>query len=438
MTGGSKPLSRQIERCNSGKKLHHVVSMKRSLFILSILVLQSGFSLIGQDNWNQFRGPTGRGHVEAGDVPVKWDEKSVAWSVDLPGVGQSSPVNWGNRVFLTSAEEGGKLRHVICIDLETGETLWQRTMDCENPEQAHKMNTQATPSCATDGERVFAFFGPAGLHCFDLDGNPQWSQQLGDFPGVWGIAASPVLFEDTVIQNCDCSGPSRLVAFDRKTGDIRWETERVEKPRGGWSTPIIIDTGERKELVLNGEYGVRGYNPSTGEELWFCKGFNGRGAPVPDFANGALFVVNGKPGDLYSVRPGGSGDVTETHMRWHQGRKAGRDLPSPAVVGNVMTVVDMAGIGAGFDTGTGEVLWNDRLGIRGEFAASPLVANGLVYFTNVYGGETVVIKPGPEKEIVSVNPIGAAPDEIFRATIAPVDGKLLIRSHSRLYLLGGL
>ena len=144
-------------------------------------------------------------------------------------------------------------------------------------------------------------------------------------------------------------------------------------------------------------------------------------------------IVARREGDLYAVKPGGSGEVTRSHMVWHKGRKAGRDLPSPAVVGKYMVAVDMGGIGACFDTETGKVLWNDRLGVRGEFAASPLVANGLVYFTNVYGGETIVIKPGPEMDIVAKNSIGAKPDEVFRSTIAPINGKLLIRSQTRLY-----
>lgn len=407
--------------------------MKRSFVISAFIAIIALGPVQSEENWNQFRGPTGRGHSDDKNVPVKWSEDSVIWSVDLPGTGQSSPVNWGDRVFLTSAEDMGKIRNVICVDLNTGKERWKQSIPCSSPEDSHKMNSFATPSCATDGNHVFAFFGPGGFHCFDMDGNKVWSKDLGDFPGDWGIAASPILVGNWVVQNCDCSGPSRLVAFDKKTGNIMWDTTREAKPKGGWSTPILIDHEGRKEIVLNGEFGVRGYDPATGKELWFCKGFNGRGAPVPDYSNGALYVVNGKPGDLYSVTPGGSGDVTATHMRWHQGRKAGRDLPSPAVVGNYMQTVSMNGIGTCFDTSNGKILWNDRLGVKGEFAASPLVANGLVYFIDVFGGNTIVIKPGPTLEIVAQNSIGAKGDEIFRSTLAPINGKMLIRSQSRLY-----
>ena len=421
-----------------GAVLMNALPMKHILFATLAIALWLGGAIspsaIAEENWSQFRGPTGRGHSTSQDVPIKWSPADVKWTADLPGTGQSSPVNWGNRIFLTSAENEGKTRHIFCLDLSTGRELWRKTIACSNPEDTHKMNSHATPTCATDGKRVYAFFGPAGLHCLDLDGQPIWEKQLGDFPGGWGVAASPVLVgSDMVVQNCDCSGPSRLVAFDRETGEVRWDSKRVDKPKGGWSTPILIEHEGQRELVLNGEFGVRGYNPGSGKELWFCKGFNGRGSPVPDFANGALFVINGKSGDLYSVKPGGSGDVTGTHMLWNQGRKAGRDLASPAVVGNYMIAVDMGGIGACFDAQTGNVLWNERLGFAGQFAASPLVANGLVYFTSVSGGTTIVIKPGPKLEVVAQNDVGGKPDETFRSTLAPIQGFLLVRSLDKLY-----
>jgi len=383
--------------------------------------------------WNQFRGPTGRGDATGRKVPVQWSAQSVKWSVDLPGAGQSSPVNWGDRVFLTSAEELGKVRHVFCLDLNSGKELWRKTTRCPHPEMSHQMNGWATPTCATDGERVYAFFENGGLFAYTLEGNLVWQKDLGEFPGDWGVAASPVLVDDKVIINADRTGPSSLLAFDRKTGTPLWETKRADKPKGGWSTPVLIEFDGTRELVVNGEFGVNGYNPETGDELWFCKGFNGRGCTVPDFVDGALFVINGKPGDLYSVKPGGRGDVTQTHMLWHMGRKAGRDLPSPAVLDGYMIAVSMNCYGTCFDKNTGQILWNERLPVQGEFAASPLKANGLAYFTGVFGGETIAIKPGPKMEIVATCSVGAKPDEIFRSTLTPVNGRLLIRSQTRLY-----
>lgn len=297
------------------------------------------------------------------------------------------------------------------------------------------MNSHATPTCVTDGKNVVAFFGPGGIHCFDLDGNKKWSTNLGDFPGSWGIAASPILVGGAVVQNCDAVGPSRLVALHPETGEIMWSTDRENMPRGGWSTPILIDAGGNTELVLNGEFGVNAYDPKSGEELWFCKAFNGRGSPVPDFANGLLYVVNGKPGDTYVVKPGGKGDVTESNMVWHAGRNGGRDLPSPAAVGDYVLISSMSGVITCYDAKTGEEIYADRLGEPFPVSGSPLVANGLVYFTSE-AGETVVVKPGPKLDIVSRNPIGAAEGEIFRATLSPIQGQIFTRSQNVVYCIG--
>lgn len=411
--------------------------MKNStLTCIAIATLLSPvLNAVAEENWPQFRGPTGRGHSEAADVPEKWSADSVVWTADLKGTGQSSPVSWGDKLFFTGASEDGAERYVFCLDRKTGKEIWMKTIPCQKPEEAHKMNSRATPSCATDGETVVAFFGPGGLHGFDMNGTPKWSIDLGDFPGSWGIAASPVIVGDVAIQNCDATGPSRLVAVGLKDGKIKWETPREEKPRGGWSTPIVIEHDGKKELVLNGEFGVRGYDPASGKELWFCKGFNGRGAPMPDFSDGLLYVVNGKPGDMYCVKPGGSGDVTDTHMVWHSARKGGRDLPSPVVAGDFVFVVSMSGVATCYDKKTGEAYWSDRIAEGLEFAAAPMVANGLVYTQAVQGGKTVVIRPGKTKEVVAENELGAPSEEIFRATLAPIQGQLFARSQSKVYCL---
>lgn len=397
----------------------------------------AGFSTLqAEDNWPQFRGPTGRGHSTAEDVPLKWNADSVVWKTNLKGTGQSSPVNWGDKLFVTSASEDGKERHVHCLSRKDGKILWEKTVTCGSPEHPHKMNSYATPTCATNGERVVAFFGPAGLHCFDMEGEKKWSRDLGAFPGPWGVAASPIILDGLVIQNCDAEGASSLVALDLLTGDPVWKTERESKPRGGWCTPIVIENKGTKELVINGELGVRGYDPKTGEELWFCKAFNGRGSPVPDFADGVLHVVSGKPGDTYAVKPGGKGDVTKSHMVWHTKRKAGRDLPSPAVVDGYLIVVSMSGRATCYDTKTGEIHWEEKLGVKGEFASSPLVVNGHVLLQNVYGGGTLVIKPGKKLNIVSQNSLGAEVSEMFRATLAPIQGQMFARSASTVYCIG--
>jgi outer membrane protein assembly factor BamB len=405
--------------------------MRDGIIITLALFVSSAHA---ENNWPQWRGSNGMGQSSESGLPVKWDASSVEWKVVLPGQGQSSPVIWGEQIYLTSSLENGKTRVVFCIDRKKGELLWEQTAWEGEPEKTHSMNMFASPTCATDGDIVVAFFGRGGLHCYDKDGKKAWSVDLGAFDGTWGTGASPIIVGDLVIQNCDAEGVSSLVAFDKKTGSERWRARRPEMPRGGWSTPLLIDTGARKELVLNGEFGVQAYDPVAGEELWFCKGFNGRGTPTPVFAHGLLYVVNGKPGDIYSVRPGGSGDVTKTHMAWHTPRTGGRDLPSPIVVGESLFVVNLQpGIGTIYAASTGTQLTRTRL--EGKFSASPIASDGLIYVVSE-AGDTIVIRPGQELEILSRNSVGSSQDEVFRASPAVSDGQIFLRSDQTLYCIG--
>jgi outer membrane protein assembly factor BamB len=409
--------------------------MKPSLsLVLSILAtFSAGLDLHAEKNWPRFAGPEGSGRSNETALPVKWDAQSVAWKTSLNGSGQSAVVNWGDRLFVTSASPNGGKRWVHCLDRQTGKLQWEREIAVAKSEAIHKMNTFASASCVTDGERVIAFFGVGGIHCFDLNGNPKWSRDLGPFPGPWGVAASPIIDGNVVIQNCDAAGRCSLVALNKETGAPVWTTERAEAERGGWSTPVIIETADRRELLLSGESGVNAYDPGTGKELWFCESFAGRGEPVPVFANGLIHVVNGLPGNTYVIKPGGTGNVTATHRGWNARRVGGRDQPAPAVVGNFLLISSLSGILTSYDAKTGEIHFTERLGAT--VSASPLVANGLVYF-QMENGEVVVIKPGKALEIVARNSVGAT-GEIFRAALAPIQGQLFARSRSAVYCISG-
>jgi len=366
---------------------------------------------------------------------VKWSPADVAWRTELPGIGHSSPCLWDERIFLTSARKSGSQveRYVICLDRGSGEILWKHRASAGEAEKVHSMNCFATATCATDGERIVAFFGRGGIHCYDIAGKKLWSYDAGDIPSPWGAAASPIIVGSKVIQNCDAAGASALIALDTKNGKVVWKTDRDDKPRGGWSTPILIDTGDMKELVLNGEFGVDGYNPDTGKHLWFCKGFNGRGTPMPLLNNGILYLLSGKPGDTFAVRPGGKGDVTASHMVWHTPRKKGRVLSSPAIYQDHMLNVSMEGYANCYDAPTGNLLWTERL--DGRYTASPLLARGLFYIQSE-AGETLVIRPGEKLDIVATNKVGAGAKEIFRASPVPAQGQLLLRSDRVLYCVG--
>jgi outer membrane protein assembly factor BamB len=212
-----------------------------------------------------------------------------------------------------------------------------------------------------------------------------------------------------------------------------WRTPRRSKPRGGWSTPIIIDVNGHDELLLNGEFGLQAYDPIDGTPTWFCKAFNGRGTPAPAIGHGLVYVVNGKSGDVYAVKPGGKGDVTDDRMAWHTERKGGRDLPSPILVGDSLFVVNMAGIATCYDATTGDERWKVRL--NGEYSGSPVSAGGLIYVCDE-NGIVSVVKAGEQFELIARNSVGAAKSEVFRSSPAVSQGQLFLRSTNRLFCIG--
>ena len=390
-------------------------------------------ALAADVTWPGWRGPRGDGHSAETELPVQWDAKSVVWKTPLKGRGQSSPVVWGDRVFLTTALESGRQRVVFCVDRRDGKHLWEHVAWTGSPEKSHAMNGWATPTCATDGERVVAFFGKGGIHGYTVEGKPLWSRDLGPFAGPWGVAASPVIVGDLVIQNCDAEGEAYLIALDKRTGQTVWRTPREVPERGGWSTPVLVQAGGRPELVLNGASAVTAYDPKTGEPLWSCRSFNGRGEPTATPGHGLLFMVNGLRGDFYAVRPGGTGDVTKTHMAWHTPRRGGRDQPSPIVVGEYVVVADMGGLATCYEAKTGKELWKERL--NGKFSSSPIAAGGRAYFQSDEG-TTYVLEPGPTMKLVARNRLGSGGDELFRASLTPAAGRILVRSDRALYCIG--
>lgn len=409
--------------------------MKKRVAIhcLTLALMLFATTAHAQSDWPRWRGPTADGHATERGLPTQWDESSVQWKTPLPGLGHSSPIVWGKRIFLTSALEEGRQRVVFCVDRDNGRILWQQAAWTGEPEETHEYNGFASATCVTDGERVYAFFGKGGLHCYTVDGEHMWSRNLGPFVGPWGAAASPVLVGDLVVQNCDADADARIVALDKHTGTPVWSTPRDDVR--SWSTPVIVHSGGRRELVVNGDTGVRAYVPETGKELWFCKSFEGRGTPTVTPAGGLLHVLNGKQGDIYAITPGGTGNVTTTHMAWHTPRRS-RDIASPIVLGNYVLVVSLrGGILSCYDAPTGKELWSARSGITDNFSASPVAYAGLAFFTSETG-VTLTVKPGPELNIVARNTVGGSDDEIFRASLAPVAGRVFIRSDRVLYCVG--
>lgn len=398
--------------------------------------------------WPSWRGPTHDGHATDQTVPLEWSRtKNLKWQVDMPGAGNSSPVVWGNRVFLTAATKDGTERWIVCIDRTSGKILWQRTVAKGLPtEPVHAWNTHASATCATDGERVYAFFGTPGLFCYDLDGKLLWSRDFGLLGSstAWGAGAgSPVLFEDLVFVNGDQGalrgqtdekgvdyGPSWLWALDKRSGKVVWKTLRNQGM--GWCTPVIWSGAGRPELVLNGQLGVWSYDPRTGKELWHVHGRKdgeGFGEVTPIWGHDLLFTFTGKPGPAWAIRPGGKGDVSKTHVAWQIQRKD-RDVSSPILVGDHIYTVSRIGVATCLEAKTGNEVWRERLG--GQPCASLLCVRGKVMILNEEG-TAFIIEPGPHFKLLHENRLGQR--EEFRASPAVVDGQLLIRSTQRLYCI---
>jgi len=405
-------------------------------------------------SWAQWRGPTGQGYADDTRVPLTWDDKqNLLWKTELPGRGNSTPVLWGERIFLTSASNDGNERYVLCLRATDGKILWQQTASKGVPPgKTHAWNGFASSSCATDGTHVYAFFGTPGLFCYDLDGNLIWKHAFGTFTAStgWGTGASPILFEDLVIQNCDNDGaaalpagakadeaaPMALIALDKKTGAVRWKVERNQGK--GWSTPLLIPAAQgRVDLVLNGPHGVWGYEPRTGKEIWHCERHKGMdqalfGEAMPVFDVNKLIILSGRPGPMLAVRLGGTGDVTKSHVLWDVMRKTQRDVGSPILWKDMVYVADRQGYIAGHDAKSGEMLFKERIGAK-SFSASPVAVRDRLLFL-MESGLTVVLEPGRTLKIAGRNTLTDPGD--FRASPAIADGRLYLRAPSNLYCIG--
>lgn len=395
-------------------------------------------------NWPRFRGPEGTGHSPEVDLPWQWSPEDVTWRVELPGTGQSSPIVWGDKLFLTAALEDGYRRAVIAIDRNHGNLLWQREYSTGDPGKTHSMNRHASATCATDGKLVFSSFGKGGFYCHDFDGKLVWMRDdLGEFLSIWGTAASPVLFEDLVIIACDQDTvlekdqpkdvPSKafIIAMDKLTGKTVWKKERMASR--GWGTPVLTQTSDGAwELLLNGPGGVIAYNPTDGTVNWNCDRETLFGTPSVVFTDELIFAIAGRPGPMLAIRRGGKGNVTSSNIVWSDDRR-GRDLASPILANDLLLTVNMQGIGICYDPLTGKQWWKQRL--QGEFTASPVYADGKVYFLD-RKGTTVVLAPEKKFNVLARNPVGAQDGEDFLASPAISDGQIFLRSDRMLYAVG--
>lgn len=382
--------------------------------------------------WPGWRGANGDGHSQESSVPTRWSATdNVAWKVPVPGKGHSSPVIFGDRVFLTSALEKEQKRVLLCLDRRTGKTLWEKTVVTSQLEQKHNLNSYASATPVTDGRHVWVSFFEQPrivLACFDVDGNEKWRVSPGSFSSIHGFCSSPVLYKDTVILNGDQDADAYLVAFDRNTGKERWRTDRPNKTRS-YCTPIFIEHQGRKQMVLSGSRSVCSYDPDTGRPIWWMAGPTEQFVATLVYADGLLFVTGGFPDyHILAIDPSGTGDVLKTHIKWRDHRGAAY-VPSPVTAGGHFFIVSDNGIGSCFENKTGEVKWKERLGRR--HSASAVAAGGNIYFLDD-DGETFVVKASPEFELVSQNSLG----EAAFASPAISRGQLFIRTTGHLWCIG--
>ena len=445
--------------------------------VLLIPVLAIAGFAAEADHWPHFRGPTMNAVVaDNPDLPETWSQtEHVEWATDIPGLGWSSPVVWGTRVFLTTVTAVGEFEQpkpglyaprgrpepppldhewlVYCLDLETGDVLWRRSVNAGRPSfPRHMKNTYASETPTTDGERVYVRFGELGLYTFDMDGNEVWRLEIPDRQtrSDWGSASSPVLHEDMLIIVYDNEEESWIAALDKRTGREIWRTERDEV--SSWATPYIWQHEQRTEIVTSGTQGVRSYD-LDGTLLWEIHGMSGLTIPTPFAKHGLLYISSGYPGGglrpVYVVKPGASGDISlwsEDDMRTglssgFPGTRASSDdvawaypllgtyNTSALVYGDYYYTLLDRGFLVAHDARTGEEVYGrKRLEIGNGFTASPWAYNGRIFLLSE-DGETFVVKAGPEFEILHKNPL----NEMTLATPAVVGGSLIVRTQSKLY-----
>ena len=354
-------------------------NMRRLLWGLTCL---AAMAMTAQaENWPGWRGPRGDGSSDETKVPVTWSEtEHIAWKVKIPYGGHSSPIVFGNRVFLIGANTGEKPSRVLmCLDFTTGKLLWEKVV-VETPlEKKHKLNSWASGTPVTDGEKVYVSFLDQTdmlVAAYDLEGERLWQTRPGVFKSVHGFCSSPVVFKDLLIVNGDHDGESYLTALKRTNGDTVWKTPREYKTRS-YCTPIIREIDGRTQMMLSGSKCVASYDPHTGKQLWMLDGPTEQFVASLVYNKGLIFMTGGFPDHhIMAIDPRGSGKITnESHVKWHY-KKADAYVPSPIACGDYFLIVSDAGIGTCYDAVSGKIQWQERLGPH--YSASLVTANGLV------------------------------------------------------------
>ena len=440
-------------------------------FALSILLLCL-IPLTGQaQNWPQFRGPGASGVAEGRPAAVKWDaQKSVntRWKTAIPGLAHSSPVVWGNKVFITTAVTSGAKEEtryglygdvapvkddpkhvwkVYALDKLTGQILWERVAYEGLPKvKRHPKSTHADSTPVTDGKYLVVLFGSHGLYAYNLDGKLLWKQDIGildsgwfyDPDYQWEHGSSPIIYRNLVIVQADIQKDSFIAAYNLKNGKLVWKTPREEV--SSWGTPTIYEGTTRTELIANGSKAIRGYDPMTGRELWRLTPNSEITTPTPFAARNLIYVTSGyapiQP--IYAIKPGATGDislkdgaVSNEFIAWSK-QRGGPYMPTPVVYGDILYTCSNQGVLTAYKADTGDRLYQERLGGKGgAFTSSPVASDNKLYLLSE-DGDIFVVKTGPKYELLATNPVG----EVMMASAAISDGLLIVRGLNHVFAFG--
>ena len=421
--------------------------MKKNLLlsVLSVLLFSHVFAQ-NAANWTHFRGSEMNGHAQVKSAPLHWsDSTNIVWKVRVKGLGWSSPVVFGNQVWLTSATEDGKEFYTLCYDLNSGKLLDQKTIfTSSEPQGIHGTNSYATPTpCIEDGF-VYVHYGTFGTACINTQNfEIVWKREDLKCKHMQGPASSPILHNDKLIVHLEGTEDPYVIALDKKTGATIWKSIRPKEIydklepvyRKSYQTPIVIEAGGRELLISNSSFMCFAHDVNTGEVIWTMEYGYDSTVSQPLYWNGLVFVNSGwifidnNPyfTRQYAIDPTGKGDVTKTHVKWMYEDEVPQ-IPTPVIVEGKMYMVHDRGMASCIDAETAKVIWKQEL--KGNFNASPVYAAGNIYFFNVKG-ECTIVKPGIAFEMVAQNLIG----ETVKAVPVFVDKGMVLRTDKNLYLI---
>ena len=414
--------------------------------VLAVFVIQAALAA----DWTRFRGPNGSGVSEETGIPTTFsDTKNLKWKVELPGAGASSAVITGDNVIVTcysgyGVGRGGGgspedlRRHVVVVNRKTGKIRWQKAVKPVLPEDSARGNITshgfASSTPATDGERIYVFFGKTGLLCYDMDGKELWRQSLGTGSAIrgWGSGASPILYKNTVIMNASAEDYA-VVALDKKTGKQVWK-QQVDGFTGSWCTPLITKSidGKRDELVINVPYEIWALNPDTGKLLWYCDGISS-GTMCPSLVahKGIIYATGGRRAETLAIKTGGKGNVTKSHTLWRS--QAGSYVTSPVFYKGNLYIVSDRGISYCIDGKNGKTLTRKRLSSGRRLYASPTIIDGKIYAVT-QNGTVHVISADSKLETLASNRF-RADSSSFNGSPAVAGNELFLRSNKFLYCI---